>query len=895
MIKPQNEKRTLLLSAAVAMGLVFCIYFAMGVWPFGINSVLTGDLNGQYISYNANFARAILDGGDGMAYSLQKQMGGSMMGILSYYCASPLNLLYLLVPTQHYAKMAGLIFALKIIFSAVSMTFFVGRHNINLRHRAIIPGICYAFCAYMFVYAQNIMWMDALVLLPLICYGIDVIIDKKRPFIFAISLGIAILANFYIAYMVCVFVVLYFGYCMILSYKKCVIDEKCTTIKFWLERCKNFTIGALCAGAFAGVLLVPALIDINSNKGFAEGFAITGETSFKFTEFFYRLMPFQFTWEDLESGLPNVYTGCAIIVLCVLFFFIKGIKIKEKLLSFAMLAIIFLMMYSADIALAMHGFVAPVWFLYRHAFLFVFWLCFMAARALNNSFCLNRKKLIFVLALLFGFLAICFFVRNTWYTATYFAIGAFICVFLLGAFFVLLMAKKRKIRAIAFVLICALVLGEAFANAFQTVNQFEKYPENAFNYFVKTGENTLEKIDEYINEDENGLGEDAYRTEKVFWRSYNDPLLLNYNGLSHFGSTQDLSVNLWLTRLGYGSANAFNNGSTAFADSINGVRYIFSREENSILTPGLSPLDTADIIPTHFEKISSQDDITISENKTALPIAFFVPLTVQESEFEHSWHFTITDTFDIQNMFFKDLSLYNDELFTDAEIDIFYDGAKIENNFPIDLVNGEVPSEFYDSAQITAIMPKDGILYATFESGQNRPVLLSDNAQQSGYFGGYPSGAVSLGRHKQGDEISISLTPEWGVADLSDIRLSVLDESLLYEYYNDVVSNSSQIVNDIQTSAQTITVNAICEEEQNLLMLSIPYSENLSLTINDEKAEIIPVFDNSFCAVLLGEGEHEIKIQYQQSGFYIGLLISCLGIISLMAYYFYMKKSMKKV
>ncbi|MEG1744529.1 MAG: YfhO family protein, partial [Ruthenibacterium sp.] len=153
MQKPQNEKRTLLLTALCAVGMVLCLYALLGVWPLGTGSVLTGDLNGQYISYNARFARAIF-AGDSVSYTFEKQMGGSMLGILAYYCASPFNLLYLLVPAVHYAKMAGLVLALKLVCTAVAMAFFLGRHNGTLRHRAVLPALCYAFCAYFLIYAQ---------------------------------------------------------------------------------------------------------------------------------------------------------------------------------------------------------------------------------------------------------------------------------------------------------------------------------------------------------------------------------------------------------------------------------------------------------------------------------------------------------------------------------------------------------------------------------------------------------------------------------------------------------------------------------------------------------------------------------------------------------------------
>ena len=880
MPKPQHEKRTLLFTALCALGMVLCLYALLGVWPLGDSSVLTGDLNGQYISYNAQFARALRAGGDGVSYTFEKQMGGSLLGILAYYCASPFNLLYLLVPTVHYAKMAGLVLALKLICTAVAMAFFLGRHSRDLQHRAAPLGLCYAFCAYFLVYAQNIMWMDVVLLLPLVCYGVDVLIATRRPFLFSAALGVAIFANFYIAYMVCVFTVLYFGYAMLLARggtdKMAQPTDKAWP--FWRTRCASFTFGALCAGGMACALVVPAMADISANKGLAESVSLTGAASFKLTEFCYRLLPFNFTWADAENGLPNVYCGALAVVLAVLYFCMRGIRLKEKLLSAAMTLLLFATLYSADMALAMHGLVKPVWFPYRHAFLFSFWLVFLAARAFGHAQLSPRGAACGAGAGLL-FLGVCFFVRNEWFTATLFGIGALLC----GAFFVLVYCVKNgrssRMRAACLAALWLLCMAELTANAFYEMDQFEKYPESAFTAFVQDGTDALDAL--AAQAAETGIDIGAYRTEKAWYRSYNDPMLLQYNGLSHFGSTQDSTVVMWLSHIGFGSTNAYAPGSTAFAESICGLKYVFARSEGYLAENGgtAQGRGAADAVPAHYAAIgTTAAGLALYENPCALPLGFYAPLAVQNSDLALVWDYGMCQTFDVQNTIFQTLSGTDTLLFTDTEVTAQADGKVLSS----------ATGEFRGAITFTAEVPADGLVYAAFESESNNPVQLSGDAPDKGYFAGCSTGVLQLGRRKAGDTVSVTMTPEWGIGDVTKVRFSVMDEQMLADYAKKTNENTPEILMTSSTlTAQTST------DAESLLVLSVPYSSSLHMTVDGGKTEILPLLSSSYCGVQLAAGAHTVRIAYRAKGVGAGLALTCISLAALAAAWMLLRRKQR--
>src|SRR5699024_4710170 len=81
-------------------------------------------------------------------------------------------------------------------------------------------GIFYALSGYMAAYSWNIMWLDCLLLFPLIVLGLERLVREKKCFLYCITLGLSILSNYYISIMICIFMVLYFMALLILEKKE---------------------------------------------------------------------------------------------------------------------------------------------------------------------------------------------------------------------------------------------------------------------------------------------------------------------------------------------------------------------------------------------------------------------------------------------------------------------------------------------------------------------------------------------------------------------------------------------------------------------------------------------------------------------------------------------------
>ena len=206
-------RRGRLFMAAGGMALIVCaVYAACGFWPFGPNSVMTGDLNSQYIPFYAHFYDAVREGGS-LFYADDLGLGGGAFALFAYYFASPFAWLYLIVAPEFYGQLCCIVYAAKVILAAAAFCFYLERRWGGENGKALWLPLCwcYGLMGYAVAYAQNVLWLDAVLLLPLVCAGIDRLLAGKGAVGFCLALAAAILTNFYMGYMLCIFSVLYFA------------------------------------------------------------------------------------------------------------------------------------------------------------------------------------------------------------------------------------------------------------------------------------------------------------------------------------------------------------------------------------------------------------------------------------------------------------------------------------------------------------------------------------------------------------------------------------------------------------------------------------------------------------------------------------------------------------
>ena len=101
----------------------------------------------------------------------------------------------------------GLLTMMLAKFGACGVTFALFAHKSQKLSKttAALFAPMYALCAYMIVQTMDPMWLDCVIALPLICWGIDSLIKENRFRLLIGSLVNAFVSNFYIGFMAAIF------------------------------------------------------------------------------------------------------------------------------------------------------------------------------------------------------------------------------------------------------------------------------------------------------------------------------------------------------------------------------------------------------------------------------------------------------------------------------------------------------------------------------------------------------------------------------------------------------------------------------------------------------------------------------------------------------------------
>ena len=211
----QDTVRICLLAFGVPF-LIMCIAFqSLGIYPFGDQQILVYDAWHQYYPFMAELHRKI-HSGESLLYSWRMGLGSGFLPVIAYYLASPLNLLLTLVPQTILREVFAFFILFKIGLSGAFCSYVLCKTGERKDYTVVIFSTLYALCSWMTGYYWNIMWLDTFAVFPLVALGIEKLVKEKKYRLYTISLAIAIVANYYIGLMVCIFTALYFfAWCVI--------------------------------------------------------------------------------------------------------------------------------------------------------------------------------------------------------------------------------------------------------------------------------------------------------------------------------------------------------------------------------------------------------------------------------------------------------------------------------------------------------------------------------------------------------------------------------------------------------------------------------------------------------------------------------------------------------
>ena len=824
-----KNKKYYLSSFFIPCIMMILLYVTVGVIG-GNKNILTVDLADQYVAF-FNALKNMFDGKIGYFYSFSKTLGGNIFGIITYYLISPFNLLILFVNRISIPNMILIINILKISFAGLTSYIYFDKTFKNEKRISLTFSIIYSLMAYNIVYSQNIMWLDGVILLPIIFLGIDKLIENK-PTLFYISLTISIICNYYIGYMTCIGSLIYFIY-------KNYLKENKINIKKTIYFIKILLLSVLTSS----VILIPSIISLLSGKANGILNEFIPNQKFAIFDIITRFFIGSFKNSDLSGGCPNVYVSLITLVLVIYYFFNKKIDSKEKKATTILLSVFIISFIFHPIDVIWHTFKHPYGFPFRYSFIFDFILLIIAYKSILNIDKIDKnfiKKFI-----LYSFI-ITIIVDKLLYTSTmyYKVFGTFI---LLTIYLLYLSKRKSKTINIGIIL---LITSEMFINSFLIVLNIKYQDKSLYNDFVSN----YGYIIDNLNNKENTF----YRLEKDNSYSTNDELLLNYNGISHFSSIYEGKNNELLGQY-LGIFNRFYitnyNGSTPVTNSLFNIKYLLSENEQN-----------------YYNKIDKYKNINIYENKYNLPLGFMV------NENLINLKLTKYEPFINQNNILKIMNDNIKDVFYEEEFEINLNNLKlIESNKNIEYKRINNNNQASLNIEINKI--HTGILYAYLAPSSYKKIdiklngesIIDINDQNDYYYN-----ILELGNINQNEIINLEIILLEDKIKLKDIMFYTLNLDNLEETTKILNNNDKLIINNYKT--EYIKANINVTKDNQILYTSIPYDKGFKVYVDNKEVEKLKTLD-TLLALKLDKGNHEIIIKYETRGLKLGIILSIIGIM----------------
>ena len=827
--------------------LMVLLSFILRIVPFGENSFLTTDLKNQYVSYFSYF-KSVFAGNDSMFYSFSKTLSGNMVGLFGYYLMSPFNLIFLFFNVSQLPLAITIVSILKIAAISLTMSWYLAIKKVYSIPNLVF-SISYAISGYVVSYQQNLMWLDILILLPIVIFSLDLILENKAIYLYTFFLVLSIIVNYYLGIMVCIFAVIYF----IASILGQLIDNR-EPINVYLNKVFHFILGSILAGSISAVVWLPSLASYsNSSKvSFTWDKILTLEPTMKYYDVFSKFIIGSTNSQQIKAGLPNIFVPSIVISLALLFLLNQNIRFGTKVKYFSMITILYGSFYFIGINRIWHGFSDPTWFPYRYSFVLVFILICMAAIQFQHL--KIDLRMLFISS--FGVILAYYFIYKKNYS--FIDVNSILITslaFLIVTILLFLLTTNKIKYSVIYLAILGISLSEISYNYLVVYKAIETYDTSSYITFVEKNQPIIENIRPDKTE--------FYRLEVTNNYNENSPFLFNYPGLSHYSSNESDNVKKFLGNLGYrnnGNWSIYANGSTEFADSLLGIRYVITSSERSV-----------------FERVADNSGLDIYQNNNFFPIGFGI---IQQSEFPTG---TFENPFEFQNLISESFFMKND-LYREIP----------SNNVRLEAINLSKTTKDGGSEYKTIDSNKESYLkidiYNINENNNINLFFLSETLGRDSvevYFDGKFYGKVLgtknnsvLTYEAESDHVELKLKPTEGKMAFKDI--------LLYANNSSDIEQIAKYARDNGVTVESISGNRIVGTLPTLskdasFVFTLPYDEGWHVEVDGKKVSTYIVAD-TLLGVEVPKYGKEIVLQFTPKGFILGLTISSISLLVTISY-----------
>ena len=254
----KSIKTTYFAAAGLTFLLGLVVFAVFSAFPFAKRTIAWCDMKQQVIPLMLEFRQILLGDGD-FFLNLQNAGGMSFYSIFFFFLSSPLSFLVLLIRPAALYSVINLFVLVKLSASAATASLYFNKAMTGLdfaQNTAL--SVMYGFCGYGLLYFQNLVWLDAMILFPLLLLSIRRVFNNRKIDALIASLSSMLVLSFYLSYMVVLFLILA---CVIYSFF-------CYRRSIRARNLHLIAIGTICSFLLTAVVWLPQLFSfLRSSRG----------------------------------------------------------------------------------------------------------------------------------------------------------------------------------------------------------------------------------------------------------------------------------------------------------------------------------------------------------------------------------------------------------------------------------------------------------------------------------------------------------------------------------------------------------------------------------------------------------------------------------------------------
>lgn len=853
----------LVLSFWTPVLLMLGYFIYRGFYPFGSSSVLTVDLGQQYVDFFAYFRHTLLHSPSELFYSFSKALGGPMIGEVAYYLLSPFNLLFVFFPSRYLT--AGCLLILLLKYGCAGYTFGRLLKNELKLNGWMIPALAtsYALMGWMIANQLNMLWLDAPIFLPLIISALYRLLQKKRSLAYILWLAMMMIINYYMAYMICLFLVLFFAW-----YQTAYFSE---LKKFWSQLYLFISRSFLAVGVSA-LVLVPTYYSLVASKGQYTEKSFQLRFEYAPLKMLSKFVIGAFNFEQMPEGFPNLFVGSLALIGVLLYFISLKIDRRSKLAAFLVSAFLWLSLCFEPLDLLWHGMQFPVWYPYRFSFVVSFWMIFLAALALKeNQFRLKNYQTLICLGIFTTGLSYVYFNSKSFdYVSE--QVLLFTALFNVLVLLILTVKKTPLNQHLTPLTIFLLVCFEMLANTAYSLNNISYLTQGEFAGPTKVIAQDQKKLTQ--------LDPGFYRTAQLYGRTKDDGLAHDLNTGSYFSSALEKSIPDFYGQLGQPDGDnyvGYYNG-TLISDSLLDMKYLLQAKDKAELD--LRSSDKVDLNVTSYRpdtrlySLRAQTDQTrIYQNPYAIGLGYSADKKLKQLKvlydqpltYQTNWLNAATGSANTTKYFFA--ANFNEVVFQNTKKQVNLTGAffkKTDLAKPAQIIFKFTP-ETDDPYYLTLGASLDGDSATWYLGSKEYPYYKTFRH------------TIVLNPTVLGSDDEVVITAKFKKNSLwlENFVLYRMDRSLVEQKLDQLKKNSWQLT---KATTHRLTSKIDITKPNQLFATTIPYSKGWQAKVDGKAVKTYKIQD-TFVGFDISQGKHQVTLTFIPPGLYLGIALTLVSLV----------------